>query len=199
MRIIAGRFKGYRLPPPRNKGLRPTTDRVREAIFSILGVSVEGARVLDLFAGSGAFGFESLSRGAEHAVFVDRDRLFCKALSETARALGAAEEIEVINLDALRAVRRLVARSETFGIVFLDPPYGSGLTERVLAIPECAALLDARSTVVVEGSEREPRTDLPGIFEKVLERRYGDTVVAVLRVRVSSPEIHRREGKDVCP
>ena len=117
MRVVAGEFKGRRLHAPRGAGTRPTADRVREALFSILG-DVSGARVLDLYAGSGALGIEALSRGAESALFVERDRRALAALRRNLDAVGA--DAEVRSQDALR----FMAHPEgVFDLVFCDPPY----------------------------------------------------------------------------
>src|SRR5881296_2139751 len=124
VRIIAGAFKGRRLKTPSGDAVRPTGDRVREAWFSILQRPLDGARVLDLFAGSGALGLEALSRGAARAVFVDRDRRAVEVLRANLEALGvASEEAEVRPVSAQRAVRDALSRSEAYDLVFLDPPY----------------------------------------------------------------------------
>ncbi len=105
MRIIAGRFKGLRLPSPRKQGVRPTTDRVREALFSTLGHEVEDSRVLDLFAGTGAFGFEALSRGAASVVFVDDDRQVTHTLITTCDALRVVDQVRILTMSADQAVQ----------------------------------------------------------------------------------------------
>ena len=177
MRIIAGCFKGLRLPSPRNRDLRPTTDRVREAIFSALGDSVVEARVLDFFAGTGALGFEALSRGAAFAVFVERDRKVAELISSTAQALGAKDKVSILAMAALEAVPQLIRRGDTFGIVFLDPPYGTECLEGVLFNRAFPDLIEPEGILIVERSLREPQLEVPGELRKVSTKRYGDTVV----------------------
>jgi 16S rRNA (guanine966-N2)-methyltransferase len=170
VRIVAGEFKGRRLATPRGTGTRPTADRVREALFSMLG-DVGGARVLDLYAGSGALGIEALSRGAASAVFVEHDP----------QAVAAIER-NLAPLDVEAAVRRAdvvrwLARAEgPFDLVFCDPPYdvasrlAGPLAER---LPGLTAD-DAR--IVTESNKRNP-LELP--FPLIVERSYGDTRIAI--------------------
>jgi 16S rRNA (guanine966-N2)-methyltransferase len=170
VRIVAGEFRGRRLTAPRGVRTRPTADRVREALFSMLG-DVTGAHVLDLYAGSGALGIEALSRGAESAVFVERDPRAVAAIERNLESLGLQEE--VLRQDVGRFLRR---GSGTFDLVFCDPPYDSAsrlagpLTERLLEVTS----EDAR--IVTESDKRNP-LELP--FPLVTERTYGDTRIAI--------------------
>jgi 16S rRNA (guanine966-N2)-methyltransferase len=170
VRVVAGEFRGRRLAAPRGARTRPTADRVREALFSILG-DVTGARVLDLYAGSGALGIESLSRGADSAVFVDRDPRAVEAIERNLASLGLDER--VLRQDA---VRFLAHPAGMFDLVFCDPPYDSAsrlagpLAERLPA----ATSKDAR--IVTESDKRTP-LELP--FPLVTERTYGDTRIAI--------------------
>jgi len=174
MRIVAGRFKGRRLVAPRGTATRPTSDRVREALFSVLGPSVQGARVLDLFAGSGALGLEALSRGAATAVFVDRSPRAIAAIAANLEALGI--DAHVHRMEARAALRAALARREAYDLVFLDPPYrhaaglGRELSEAL------APVLAPGARVVTESDRRDPiALDLPPSDE----RRYGDTVIRI--------------------
>jgi 16S rRNA (guanine966-N2)-methyltransferase len=174
MRIVGGAWGGRRLQAPPGDATRPTSDRVREALFSILGDRVEGARVLDLFAGSGALGLEALSRGAAEATFVDSAAAPVKALGANLAALGG--EAEVRRQDALRFLGSARKQARVYDLVFLDPPYrlanrlGGRLSE---ALPN---LLAPGATVVTESDRREPlHLDLP-ISD---ERRYGDTLIRI--------------------
>jgi 16S rRNA (guanine966-N2)-methyltransferase len=179
LRVIAGRLRGRRLRAPRGRQMtRPTSDRVREATFSMLG-ELDGVVVLDLFAGTGALGIEALSRGAKRVVFVERDAAAIKALETNLRQLGlAASEAEVRVADALVALRTARKRGETYDLVFVDPPYGQtrqlgdGLS---VLLP---ALLAPGGRVVVESDRRTP-AELP--FEVERERRYGDTTITIHR------------------
>ena len=170
--MIAGRYGGRRLRAPRGDATRPTADRVREALFSILGDRVEDALVLDLFAGSGALGLEALSRGARSATFVDSAPAALAALRANVAALDA--DGEVVRADALRWLRAASGRSRQYDLVFLDPPYRRAETlgaELSAALP---AVLAAGSLVV---SESDRRTPLELTMPTTDERRYGDTLI----------------------
>ena len=167
MRIVAGTHGGRRLLAPKGHDVRPTSDRVREALFSILGDRVTGARVLDLFAGTGALVLEALSRGAATATFVDRD---VAAVRANLAALGL--EAAVIRRDAIGFLERAGAQ---FDLVFLDPPYREA--ERLA--PRLADTLPAvlaPGALVVSESDRRAPLDLPPL-ETLDERRYGDTLI----------------------
>jgi 16S rRNA (guanine(966)-N(2))-methyltransferase RsmD len=172
MRVIAGTYGGRRLQAPPGEATRPTADRVREALFSILGDRVGGARVLDLFAGSGALGLEALSRGAVSATFVDSAPAAIRALRANLEALGA--EAEVVRADALRWLRSAPASARQYDLVFLDPPYRRA---GELGAPLSAALapvLAAGALVVAEADRRAP---LELTMPATDERRYGDTLI----------------------
>lgn len=130
MRIIAGRWKGHRLKAPKGRDVRPTTDRVREAWMSALGGTLEGLRVVDLFAGSGALGLEALSRGAEHVVFVERSRSSLRTLEANVALLGAGPEVTVVADDVFHWLDRVEAGSFDLGLA--DPPYGRGDVARLV-------------------------------------------------------------------
>lgn len=181
MRIIAGRFKGLRIPSPRNKGVRPTTDRVREAMFSALGDEVVGARTLDMFAGTGAFGFEALSRGAAFAVLVEHDRQIAQLLSSTARALGAEDQVLVLTMAVSKAIPHLNGRGDTFGIVFLDPPYGTDSLGSIMINRAFPELFEPEGVLIIERSFRDAEPEAPEMFRKKSTKRYGDTVVEIFR------------------
>ncbi len=189
MRIIAGRFKGLRLPSPKSKGVRPTTDRVREALFSTLGHDVTHARVLDLFAGTGAFGFEALSRGAASVVFVDNDRHVTQDLSGMCRALGVENQVRILTMSADRAVKRLSGSEERFEIIFLDPPYGEQLIPKVVHDPTFASLFERDSLLIVEREEKATELAVPIGFEKEFSRKYGGTIVEIFRYCVGDVSI----------
>ena len=174
MRVVAGTYGGRRLTAPPGDETRPTSDRVREALFSVLGPSIQGARVLDLFAGSGALGIEALSRGAAAAVFVDRSRKAVTAIRANLDGLGI--EAEVRPIEARAALRTASARREAYDLVFLDPPYRRA-TELGRELSEgLTAVLAPGARVVTESDRRAPlELDLP----LADERRYGDTVIRI--------------------
>jgi 16S rRNA (guanine966-N2)-methyltransferase len=178
MRVIAGRLGGRRLKAPKGTNTRPTSDRVREALFAMLG-DVEGANVLDLFAGSGALGIEALSRGARGVVFVERDPSAVRILSANLDALGISRQaVEVRRVDAALALRSAQVSKETYDLVFIDPPYRQAPewgTELSGTLP---SLLASDARVVVESDRRAPlELELP--IER--ERRYGDTSITIHR------------------
>ena len=170
MRVVAGEFGGRRLRMPKGAGTRPTADRVREALFSMLG-DLSGARVLDLYAGSGALGIEALSRGADSAVFVERDRSAASVIERNLADLGL--EQRVISDDALR----FLARGQgVFDVVFCDPPYDSGPRIAGTLDERLPALLADNARIVTESDKRNP---LELSFPLVRERSYGDTRIAI--------------------
>jgi len=180
MRIIAGRFKGMRLPTLRGKTVRPTTERVREAVFNILGPVVEDARILELFAGSGAFGFEALSRGAASVVFVDKDKKAAATIAQAARMLGLKDSSSILVMDASRAVEKLARAGERFSIIYLDPPYDTGWIAKIVNAPGLMTLFTADGVLLVEKGIHTPDLPLPDTLCKRLVRQYGDTLVEIL-------------------
>jgi 16S rRNA (guanine966-N2)-methyltransferase len=178
MRVIAGYLGGRRLKAPRGRDTRPTSDRVREALFSMLG-ELEAGRVLDLFAGTGALGIEALSRGAAGAVFVERDARAVEVLHANLAALGIDERAgEVRRTDAAAALRSARAAQETYDLVFIDPPYSRAHDLG----PELAAslppVLGPAARIVVESDRRAP---LELALEVERQRRYGDTLITIHR------------------
>jgi 16S rRNA (guanine966-N2)-methyltransferase len=181
MRVIAGRYGGRRLTAPKGRTTRPTSDRVREALFAMLDEDIHGARVLDLFAGTGALGIEAISRGAQKVVFVERARSAIRALEANVAVLGlTAEQAEIRREDAEAALRRAREGEETYDLVLVDPPYvrASELGPRLTARLE--GLLAPGARVVVESDRRAP-LELGLGLECEKERRYGDTVIAIHR------------------
>ena len=173
MRVVAGRFGGHGLVAPRGRSTRPTSDRVREALFSILA-SVDGARVLDLFAGSGALAIEALSRGAADAVFVDSSAAAVAAIRRNLSAVGVDAEVRrQAALSYLEAARR---DARLYDLVFLDPPYrhasalGSDLSAAL------GPVLAPGARVVTESDRRAPLELDLGLLD---ERRYGDTLIRI--------------------
>ena len=181
MRIIGGADRGRRLRAPRGQGTRPTADRMRVALFDILGPAVVGTRVLDLFAGTGAVGIEALSRGAARAVFVERGREALRALRANLAVLGLGrEQARVVAGDAVAVLPVLEASEGRFDLVFLDPPYAGDLAARVLAALVRSPLLDAGTRVVVQHSVHRPLAVPVGFHATREPRRFGDTALTFL-------------------
>lgn len=178
MRVVAGKWRGRTIRAPRGLSVRPTTDRVREAVFAILGDDVEGSVVLDLFAGTGAMAIESLSRGAAAAVLVESSPPALAALRGNLAAL-AVEGAVCLPLDYREAVRRLSAKGRAFTLVFLDPPYGKGLVGRSASLISRAGILAPGAVVVAERAARDPADTLPGDWRERSDRRYGDTRITL--------------------
>ena len=190
MRIIAGKYKGRQLRVPKKMDFRPTSERVREAIFSALQsmLELEGLRVLDLYAGSGALGFEALSRGAAEVAFCEIERARLALLRENAEALGVSDQCTVYS----GAVRNCLEREldgEPYDLIFADPPYAEHPGEDLLVWLADTAALHANSLLVIEGGKKqtvlEPRVSLSGgslaaVLEK--EKIYGDTLVLYYRI-----------------
>jgi 16S rRNA (guanine966-N2)-methyltransferase len=174
VRIVAGELGGRRLTAPPGSATRPTADRVREALFSILG-DVAGARVLDLYAGSGALGIEALSRGAAAAVFVDSSQAAVAAIRRNLSELGL--EAPVRRRDALDYLAGAVGE-DPYDLVFADPPYDSALRVATGLAERLPPLLTADAVIVTESNKRAP-LELP--FPLLRERSYGDTRIAVHR------------------
>jgi 16S rRNA (guanine(966)-N(2))-methyltransferase RsmD len=173
VRVTGGRFAGRRLRVPR-QGVRPSADRVRESLFARLG-DLTGQRVLDLYAGSGALGFEALSRGASHATFVDRTRTALDVIRQNAEALGAEEQVSLFREDAKVCLKRLRG-GPPFELVLLDPPYALRDLESVLSLLSGSGVLAPGGLVVVESDRRHAPGSVEGLAA-IDERRYGDTLI----------------------
>jgi 16S rRNA (guanine966-N2)-methyltransferase len=169
IRIVAGEFKGRRLKTPSAKAVRPTADRVREAWFSILQRAIRGARVLDLFAGSGALGFEALSRGAASADFVELHRLALATLKANVKTLAVDGRVAIHRADALRFAERL--HPGQYDVAFADPPYAAG-TEAARLV----ALFRINPFARIFSIEHPAEQPIPGDDT----RRYGDTAVTFI-------------------
>lgn len=182
MRIVGGRFRGRALTAPKSQGVRPTADRLRESVFNILvhayGDPVTGARVLDLFAGTGALGLEALSRGSAFALFVD-DGIEARALlRENVEALGVAGISRIFRRDATKLGPAHPV--EPFSLVFLDPPYGKELAEKALASARDGGWLTPEALIVVEEA-KDSDFQAPADFEEFERRHYDDTEFTFLR------------------
>lgn len=185
MRVVGGQLGGRRLRAPPGDAARPTSDRVRESLFAWLG-SVEGARVLDAYAGSGAVGIEALSRGAARAVFLERGGPSLRALRGNLHSLAVEARCRVLPGDAVASIRRLGREGERFDLVFLDPPYASGEAARALAAIVAAGLLAPGGTLVAEAARRHPLPAVAGLLV-LEERRYGDTTLTRLAAAAKAP------------
>jgi 16S rRNA (guanine966-N2)-methyltransferase len=184
MRIVGGRLRGRALAAPKSQAIRPTADRLREALFNILvhayGDPVTGARVLDLFAGTGALGLEALSRGAAFALFIDDAAEARALLRENVAALGLGGVTRVFRRDACKLGP--AHPIEPFSLAFLDPPYGRGLAEAALASARAGGWLTPAALIVVEEAASVAFAAPEG-FDELERRHYDDTALILLRHR----------------
>ncbi|MBB5745623.1 16S rRNA (guanine(966)-N(2))-methyltransferase RsmD [Brevundimonas variabilis] len=186
MRIVAGHLRGRALVAPEGQGTRPTSDRARQAIFNVLehaawGEPLAGMRVMDLFAGSGALGFEAMSRGAAFALFVETDEAARGAIRENADAFGIMGATRVHRRSATDLGPRPGSDGEAFGLAFLDPPYGKGMGELALKTLLEGNWLAPEALVVLERGSDEPEIETPG-YERLDARDYGAARVLFLRM-----------------
>src|SRR5512147_1031835 len=183
MRIVAGRFKGASLEAPKGLSTRPTSDRVRQALFNVLEhgparFEFEGARVLDLFAGTGALALEALSRGARYAVLIEDDAAARAAIRRNVEALCLTGVTKIWRRDATSLGE--AGTLQPFDLVFCDPPYGKGLGERALASAAAGGWVAKHAIAVLE--ERADREIAwPAPFQEIDRRRYGDTLIALAK------------------
>jgi 16S rRNA (guanine966-N2)-methyltransferase len=191
MRIIGGQARGRRLLAPTGRGTRPTADRVREAMFSMVAArrDLGGARVLDLFAGSGALGLEALSRGAIHCTFVEADRRCCRLLAQNAAQLELAGQTAVLPLRVEVALGQLGAGTADFDLVLADPPYADDPWP-LLAALSATGRLAPEVLVVVEHAARREVPERGGGLRRLLTRRYGDTAISLFARGEPAPEEH---------
>ena len=178
MRIIAGAFRGRRLWTPRGQEIRPTSAKVREAIFQILTDDVVGARGLDLFAGCGGLGLEALSRGAKEVVFVEHSGTAAAAIKRNLTALGCTDRGRVAQKHVLKFLRDPSLRERSFDVIFADPPYRRDLLRNTVALIADRDLLSERGILVAELWKRDALPEQIGSLNRFLERTYGDTKVS---------------------
>ena len=186
MRIVAGTFRGRPLVAPKGHLTRPTADRTRQAIFNVLehaawAPDLNGARALDLFAGSGALGLEALSRGAETCLFVERAEPARDAIRANLAALKLEGRARIVRRDAAALAPRTTADGAPFDLVFLDPPYGEGLGEAALPRLADGGWLAAEAVAVLERGADDAQT-IPAGFELIDARRWGPAQVSFLKL-----------------
>jgi 16S rRNA (guanine966-N2)-methyltransferase len=182
VRVIAGSAKGRRLATLRTLVLRPTPDRVREALFNILGAQIDGAAVLDLFAGSGAIGLEALSRGARLTCFVEAHEPACRLIENNLRLCGLHAQGSVSCRDVLEALPALKMRGQAFDVIFLDPPYRTSLVEDALHQLGDGRLLSAQGQVIAEHFFKRVLPERYGRLRRVRVARFGDVALSFYRV-----------------
>ena len=184
IRIIGGELKGRKLVTVRGLKTRPTADRVRESIFNILGDSVRGARVLDLYAGTGAMGIEALSRGAESVLFADDHQAALTALKKNIKTCSLQSRANTIKWNILNNLNVIRSHSPAFDLVFLDPPYNKNMIAPTLPNLDASRCLQNKSRLAFEHSPLEPIPENLPAFKISDRRRYGKTLVSFLSYMV---------------
>ncbi|MFH1753064.1 MAG: 16S rRNA (guanine(966)-N(2))-methyltransferase RsmD [Candidatus Omnitrophota bacterium] len=179
MKIIGGEFKGRRIEIPKGVQLRPTSDKVREALFNIIKDRVIGASVLDLFAGTGSLGLEALSRGAKSVTFIDLHKRCVDTIKKNLRELqiDSAGKARVHNNDAFKALRKLGDLKSKFDLIFLDPPYYDNMTKKSLMYICNYDILNPSYLIICEHFKKDPMPDKVECLTNVRQARYGDTVL----------------------
>lgn len=179
LRITGGILKGRYVLTSKKKGVRYTSSKVRKAIFDM--VEVEGLQVLDLFAGSGIFAFEALSRGAKSATCVEKDREMAEIIKENCKRLSLQKDLMILREDVRKAIPKLYKLSRRYDIIFLDPPYKEGYVEKVLQVLERYPLFDEGTIFIFEHSSKILYS-FSG-FESFSRKRYGGTLIEIMKRR----------------
>jgi len=189
MRIISGTCRGRKLTTLKGINIRPTSDRVRESIFNIIGEKVNGAQILELFAGTGAFGIECLSRGAKRALFVDIARTSCEIIHKNIELCRFASQSAIFQYDASRSNLPENITSTKFDLIFIDPPYERGFVEKILNSSSVIQCCGAKSTIILEHSIKE---NFPHLIEKLDihdQRQYGKTLISFFKLKEPITEV----------
>lgn len=152
MRVVAGKARSLQLMTVPGMDVRPTTDRIKETLFNMITNEVPGSRFLDLFAGSGGIGIEALSRGADHVVFVDKNRAAIQCVRKNLEHVKLSEDATVLQMDAVAAIAQLEQKKETFDVIFMDPPYDCGLEKQLLLRLADSMLVTEDTLIIVEAS-----------------------------------------------
>ncbi|HJQ22340.1 MAG TPA: 16S rRNA (guanine(966)-N(2))-methyltransferase RsmD [Blastocatellia bacterium] len=178
MRVIGGIYRSRRLRAVEGMSVRPTSDRLRETLFNVLGARVAGSRFLDLCAGSGAVGIEAISRGALAAVFVEQSRRACRVVEANLEALGISGATTLICRDAVAALKQLEGSRAPFDVIFFDPPYASDLYTSVLGYLGESALVAADGVLVVEHHAKLPPASDTGRLQRYRQLKQGESALA---------------------
>ncbi|MCP8970265.1 16S rRNA (guanine(966)-N(2))-methyltransferase RsmD [Ectobacillus ponti] len=179
MRVVSGKCKGHPLRAVPGTGTRPTTDKVKESIFNIIGPYYEGGTVLDLFGGSGGLGIEALSRGMEKAIFVDKDMKAVQTIRQNLESCRLTEFAEVYRNEAERALKALVKRGIRFDLVLLDPPYKGQKIAALIGIMDQHDLLQPQAVIMAEHAVEETLPDRIGALARTRYENYGITAISI--------------------
>ncbi len=186
MRIITGKARGLQLTVPKNYDVRPTADRVKESVFNIIGSKIIGAKVLDLFAGTGNLGLESWSRGAKSITFIDMSTESLRLVKSNIAKCRAQDSCNVLKGSAPQVAQRLGAQGERFDIAFCDPPYNKGWVQQIVVALREQPFLQDGGYLIVERSAHDDLGELPKCLEMVRSSHYGETFVDFLRFTLAT-------------
>jgi 16S rRNA (guanine966-N2)-methyltransferase len=189
VRVIGGVYRSRRLRAVEGPSVRPTSDRLRETLFNILGAGVRDSRFLDLCAGSGAVGIEALSRGARHAVFVEQSPRACAVIEANLLELGISDQASLICRDVHAALKQLASDTAPFDLIFFDPPYASGLYSPVLSSLGQSVVLAEAAVVVVEHRAKLPLESDYGKLTRFRQLKQGDSALAFYRAGLKSEQL----------
>ena len=186
MRVVGGTLRGRKLKTFKGSAIRPTTDRVREAVFNIIAPLMPLDRALDLYAGTGAMGIESLSRGAAQAFFVDSNPAAIDIIKKNIESLGLSKRAKVYKSEAKSFIETVTKKGEGFDLVFIDPPYGAGLLMKTLSLvakKNNGSILRPGGVIVAEASKRNPIDDkaVPEGLELLDSKKYGDSSIYIFK------------------
>lgn len=178
MRIITGIARGRKLASPEGENTRPTSDRVKESLFNIIQVQVPGAKILDLYAGTGNLGLEALSRGAQHCTFIEKDKTAYRVLRQNIEGIKFHEMSESFNQEASTALKILSKRGLKFDIIFLDPPYGRGMVESSITSISSLGLGEEECLIISESDLGDNIPEKIGDYTRNRTEKYGRTVIS---------------------
>ncbi len=181
MRVIAGQFKGRKLANLKGRKIRPTSDRIREAVFSILSQKIDNSMVLDLFAGTGALGIESLSRGAAKSVFVDKSKEAMKIINKNIELLKIKDKAEVFLHDACAISNLKIVFDQKFDLIFMDPPYDKGFIVKAFENAGLLSMMKSNSIIIAEHSIRDNNIEKVAGLDLFDRRTYGETLISFFR------------------
>ena len=182
MRIISGEFRGRKLKKLEGMDIRPTSDRVKESLFNMLGTSLMDCAFLDLFAGTGGVGIEAYSRGASKVVFIDESQNSIKVLKSNLEMLKLIDKVEVYNTDYINAISKLALNNRKFNIIFIDPPYLKGFAQDALVQINESKILNEEAVIVIEHDMQDKMPENVGNLKMQRQKKYGNTMLSFYRL-----------------
>jgi 16S rRNA (guanine(966)-N(2))-methyltransferase RsmD len=184
VRVISGEFRGRKLEKLEGMDIRPTTDRVKESLFNILGIKLFECAFLDLFAGTGGIGIEAYSRGASQVVFIDESAKSIKVLKTNVEKLKIQDQVEVYNTDYINAINKLASDNRKFDIIFIDPPYLKGYAQNALIHIADNKMLNDKAILVVEHDIQDKMPESAGNLNMQRQKKYGNTMLSFYSIAI---------------